>query len=121
MTVLAIDLMNDYSKWLKNRVVKHKREAWMRSVFLIPSIICFSSGLELWQQLIPVLMLIFWYWLLFDGIYNILRGFKWFFTGSDDKDDAISDNFLQRLKPWQHIAVKIGGAIVCTVGYIIIK
>lgn len=121
VTVLTIDLISDYRKWLNKKRVKHTLEGLIRIIFLIPSIICFSWKLGLWQTFIPCFMIMFWYWLCFDSIYNKLRGFNWFFTGSDDPDDAIADNILQRLKLWQQVTLKIGGAIIFTAVYIFLQ
>lgn len=121
ITIVAIDVVSDYRKWLKNRRVNHAREAWIRIAFLLPCVALFSLDLEWWWTFVPAFMVMSWYWLLFDSVYNVLRGFPVFFTGSDDPDDALSDNLLQKLKLWQHIAIKAGGVIISTVGYILLK
>jgi hypothetical protein len=66
-------------------------------------------------------MMAFFIWLFFDGLYNKIRGFNWWFTGSNDADDAKTDNFLQGLKLWQHVAIKVGGVVVTVTLYIIFK
>ncbi len=63
-------------------------------------------------------MAAFWWLFLFDGFYNNKRNFNWWFTGSDDSDDPKTDNLLQKLKPWQHKAVKIGAITILTTLYI---
>lgn len=50
---------------------------------------------------------------LFDGLYNIYRPLRpqlsWWFTGSEDgKNDASTDNFLQKLTLTQHKILKFG-------------
>ncbi len=67
----------------------------------IPAIFFFTKASDLdliFSIPISGLMIAFFIWLLFDGIYNLIRGFNWWFTGSDDADDAEADNFLQGLK-----------------------
>ena len=58
-----------------------------------------------------------WYWLLFDGIYNRIRGFNWWFTGSNDRDDAGTDNFLQSIPLWLHVTIKVAGALASSIIY----
>ena len=70
---------------------------------------------------IPAAMIALFIWLFFDGLYNKVRGFNWWFTGSNDPDDAKTDNFLQRLKLWQHVVIKIGGLALFVTLYILTK
>lgn len=65
-------------------------------------------------------MVAFFMWNMFDGIYNKLRGYNWWFTGSNDGDDAKTDNFLQSLSPLMQKVVKIGGLALFTTLYIIL-
>jgi len=120
--LLIIKLVNDYRLWLDSKPVNHSKEWKILVACCIPSIILFTlkSNLD-WYFAIPLsgLMIAFFIWLFFDGIYNVLRGFNWWFTGSDDADDAKSDNFLQSLKLWQHIAIKIGGLALLITIYIL--
>lgn len=73
--------------------------------------------------LIPGFMIGSWVWFLFDGFYNIYRPLRpqlsWWFTGSEDgKDDAETDNLLQKLTLNQHKALKFGLILVSTILYI---
>lgn len=86
-----------------------------------PSIYIFTkiSALEwYYASAASALMVALLIWLLFDGLYNWVRGYGWWFTGSDDKDDAATDNILQRLKLWQHILLKIGLLLVSLAVYL---
>lgn len=107
---LIIDLYTDLRLFYKKKKVSHGRGAALRLIGLVPAI--YLMG---WPA---ILMVGFWYWFLFDSLYNAFRGYSIWFTGSDDKDDAKSDNFLQRLKLWQHIAIKLGGVVVSTAFYL---
>lgn len=119
--VLCFDLISDYKKWITHRSVDHTFEAWQRAVFLVPSIIGFHLACpnnELWILLLIVPMLFFAYWLIFDGLYNKLRGFDWWFAGSDDQDDAKLDNLQQFLgRRWSKV-VKICGLLTFLFFYI---
>lgn len=121
LVVLAFDLYSDYKKWITNRSVDHTFEAWQRGMFLVPSVLAFHMAIpdrEIWSILIVPLPIFFYYWFLFDGLYNKLRGYDWWFLGSDDSDDAKLDNLLQAIgKTWGKI-LKIGGIIISTLLYI---
>jgi len=67
------------------------------------------------------LLVAFFIWLMFYGFYTLVRGFNWWFTGSNDPDDAKTDNFLQGLKLWQHVVIKIGGLALFVTLYILTK
>ncbi len=112
IAVLAWDIASDYRKWLRQKSVAHAKEAWLRCLLLIPSIVIFTiahPGNSWWHLVYTLLMCFFVYWLIFDGIYNKLRGYDWWFTGSNDPDDAATDNFLQSIPKWLHILIKLGG------------
>ena len=97
---ITVDLATDYRKWLKQKPVNHVWGAILRMAGLAPAL--YLMG---WEYTLLVLSV---YWFAFDGLYNTLRGFGWWFTGSDDPDDAQTDNLIQQLKQWQHIALKVG-------------
>lgn len=117
LTVLTVDLITDYRKWLRGKRVRHTWEAFVRVLCLVPAIILLTRFEWYWFP-VPALMVMFWYWLLFDGFYNTLRGYGWWFTGSDDPDDAHSDNLLQELTLKQHIILKLSGCLVTAGVYI---
>ena len=118
---LIIKLSVDYHKWISHKPVNHTKEWWIIVAMEVPAGWLFVKYSDILFPLsIPIVagMMMFWFWFLFDGIYNQLRGYNWWFTGSDDKDDPTTDNFLQSLKLWQHIAIKIGGIILFTTLYL---
>ena len=129
---LIIKLFIDFNKWNKNQPVNHKKEWIIIAICEIPSGLLFlypmlpifegdyfKTAFEYFYKILLIgLMVGFWFWFLFDGLYNIKRNFNWWFTGSEDADDATSDNFLQSLKKWQQIVFKIGTIILFTFLYI---
>lgn len=102
--VLILNLIVDYGEWIKNKPVNHGKEAWIRLVLLIPSIWILSPPV-LWV----LLMEFFVYWTLFDGIYNKLRGFDWWFPGSVEKSDAILDKLQRKLGKTGSLILKFVG------------
>lgn len=121
LAVLAIKLGYDYKLWKKELPVDHKKEWKLMAVGCIPSIVLLSFGVHGFSKdaflSLPfsASAIAFFIWLMFDGIYNKIRNLDWWYTGTDDPDDASTDNFLQKLKLWQHIAIKVGGLILSSV------
>lgn len=133
---LAYKVKNNFEKWKIDKPVNHSKEwKWVALAETTTSglFFIFLSDQPLWYSIpVSLFMIAFWFWFLFDGWYNLIRkkyaersGWKlingqydFWYTGSNDKDDAVSDNFLQRLKPWQHKALKISLIILFTYLYI---
>lgn len=119
---LIVKLVHDYKKWLNSKPVNHKKEWLMMVAANIPSIIIFTLQSSLawyYAAIVSGLMIAFFIWLFFDGIYNLLRGYGIFFTGSDDPDDADADNFLQSVPLWLHVVIKVGGLALFVILYAI--
>lgn len=122
---LAYKLKNNFEKWKIDKPVNHSKEwKWVALAEATTAGLFFIilSGRELWYSIpVSLLMIAFWFWFLFDGLYNVIRkryainsGWKlingqydFWYTGSNDKDDAVTDNFLQRLTPSQHKVLKV--------------
>jgi hypothetical protein len=109
LLVLIMDLWIDYNKWLHNHSVNHSRKAWVRFAFLLPSLTLFYLAAS--HTLLTIIAVLgmagFIYLTLFDGLYNVLRGFKWTFTGSDEgAGDAWTDRIQRRLGPMWSMVVK---------------
>lgn len=114
-TVLILDLRSDYLLWKRNKPVNHIRGAVIRTLGLIPSILILSLPMtamsfgQVFLKLLLVSGVIFGaWWILFDGIYNRLRGYGWWFNGSIDLDDAWLDKFLRNMPDWQEASIKLG-------------
>lgn len=117
LAVLAWDLWSDYRKWLRSRTVNHKKEAILRMILLIPSGILFMWD-QPWFFIFAVVPLMgFWWLLLFNGIYNRLRGFGWWFAGSVDPDDSWIDRWIYSGSNTAQVII-IPGVFVSTVTYI---
>lgn len=120
--VIIVKLVLNIKAWHARKPVKHFIEWLIMAAACVPSIIIFTneSSLATWLAAgVSAGMIAFFIWLFFDGFYNVLRGYGWFFTGSDDKDDAKTDDLLQRLPLWLHIVIKIGTLIALLTVYIL--
>lgn len=131
--VLLWDIKADFKYWKEERPINHSNQGFKRLMLLSPSIIMYSIPLywgvdNIWLQVAVVLFIVglsflqvcFRYWLFFDGLLSNKKRFNFWHLGSDGPEDGKTDNFLQGLKKWQHIAIKLGGAILFTAIYIII-
>lgn len=107
--IVMIKIFHDYTFWKKEQPIDHPKE-WRGMAFLstVPMLIMTAETSLQWWFSIPlsfsIIALIIW--LLFDGGYNLIRKFNWWFTGSNDPDDAKTDDFLQKLTLIEHIIVK---------------
>jgi hypothetical protein len=118
LAVLAYDLFSDYSQWIRGERISHRAELKERIVLLTVPVLLLAvplKGAFLWGLLLSGAMAGLLYWCLFDGLYNIMRGFPWLFTGSVDPDDAATDKLLRRY-PWMQWA-RIGVAAALLITY----
>lgn len=107
---IAFNVWYDYRLWLKEKRRPHKKGWRLKAVTSIPAIVTlFWVGGYDWYYDggLSVLMSMSWFLLLFDGLYNVVRGFEFFFLGSNDKDDASTDNFFQSIPMWAGVAIKL--------------
>lgn len=118
--VLYWDVIDDYIKWKQNIALNHTKEAIIRGLLLLPTIVALSVNEFDFFKLVIVLLMVFLWWLfLFDGIYNHIRGFNWWFLGSVDDNDALTDK-LQRKIPLSILKVsKILLPLIFTTVYIL--
>lgn len=131
--VLLWDIKADFRYWKEEKPINHSNQGFKRLMLLTPSIILYSIPLywevdSLWLQIAIILLVVgisflhvcFRYWLLFDGLLSNKKRFNFWSLGSDGPEDGRTDNFLQRLKKWQHIAIKVGGAAIFVTIYILV-
>lgn len=121
LAVLYWDVKSDHKKWKENVSVNHTKEMIIRITLLTP------SALALWLAnfsivALPIVLLMqgSWWWELFDGFYNKIRGFKWRFNGSIDPDDSRLDSFLYHISAKKQMLLKWGLIILFTTLYIIV-
>jgi hypothetical protein len=130
---LCLKLKDNFEKWKINVPVKHTEEIIPVVLAEVPAgVFFFVLADNTWSLVAATGMMMFWFWFLFDGFYNLMRRWwrkkqgmlyshlTWWYTGTNDKDDAKSDNFLQSIKLWQHVFIKIGGIVLFTILYIIL-
>jgi len=119
--VLVWKLYTNFQKWKKHIEPKHFKEWCIMAIACAPSILIFGHMLSLkwyYSYTIPAVFLCFFLWIFFDGLYNKMRNYGWWFTGSDDPEDAKTDNFLQSIPLWLHITIKLIGFLGGLVLYI---
>jgi hypothetical protein len=100
--LIIVKLAFDVRLWLNNRQNRH-RWAWLVAIVLL--VCSWQAGWEstgIW---------FFWYWIIFDGMYNILIGEKWWYIG----ETAWLDK-MQRIYPFL-VYVKYAGAILSIIFY----
>lgn len=126
--ILRREVIRDLKAWKEGRYADiNHRSGWIRRAYcLVPCIGLLTVAIQPhgWQLLIAGListvLCAFAWWLLFDGWFNNIRGFNWWYTGSDDPNDAHTDDLIQGLRKWQHIAVKAGACVIFLTAYILL-
>jgi len=127
IVVMYFDVQSDYKRLVTN-TIEHKRGAIVRAIALLFPFGCFYFPLQsndFWFILGKVIivggMMMAWWWEFFDGWLNTKRGESWRFNGSDDENDAKTDNFLQKYSPSKQAIIKWSLIIVFTIIYIILN
>ena len=112
VTVMYFDVKSDYKRIPTGRV-SHGRGQVLRILALLPSFACFMLPVDdesiptvMIKILITAAMMAAWWWEFFDGWLNKMRRYSWRYNGSDDADDAKSDNFLQQFSPKEQMVIK---------------
>lgn len=118
--VLYFSVHRHYKKWKKKKPINHYRAWMMRATALMPSVV-WISGPSLLSLGISALLEATVFLLLFDGFYNNIRGFNWWFLGSVDPDDAWADK-IQRKIPLKYLKLlKVGIPATLLILYILTK
>lgn len=125
--ILRGDVYSDYQKWLNEKYgdIKHTKEGWRRFFFLCPSIILYTLCLRpgsFWSIVIGLFLSGFliasWYWTFFDGWFNVKRGFRFFYKGTNDMYDANIDNLVEKLSTKTIALIKISLILISTLCYL---
>lgn len=107
---IAFNVWYDYRLWLKEKRRPHKK-GWrlkaVTSILPILTLIWVSDYKWYYAGGFSVFMAMSWFLFLFDGVYNTLRNFGFFYRGTNDPDDALTDNFFQVIPFWLGILIKI--------------
>ena len=122
LILLFAKLIIDFNQREDGKLINHKLEWRVLALLSCFPIYFFTIASSFYFfVVVPVAggMIAFFIWIFFDGLYNLSRGYNWWFTGTDDPDDAAMDNFLQKLTLNQHKSIKIFGFLLFTILYII--
>lgn len=117
----------DWRKWKANLNAasnrrNHKKGWRLKFVTCIPSVVFFALASDfLWViNLISVaLMEVGLFSLFFDGVLNIFKSQPFFYLGSDDDNDAHTDDFYQSMSHGWHITLKLIIAFATTGFYVL--
>jgi len=108
---IAGNVWYDLKLYFKEKRRPHKKGWRLKGSTSIPSLVLliWVSEYEWYYAAgFSILMVMSWFLLLFDGFYNVIRGFGFFYRGSEDgKEDAKTDNFFQSIPMWAGIVIKV--------------
>lgn len=122
---LALFLVKDLKKWRNGIPVDHGGKTVIKRLpFQLPAAICFCIYANNLAAIpIAYIMMNFFWWEFFDGIYNIARKKKWRFNGSFNDighTDAFTDKMLRKMKPLQQALLKWGLILISVFVYILL-
>jgi len=116
-SLITIKVATDYRQWLAKRnqvlnksIIQHGKEWLLMVVGTAPSIYLFAKqSAFIWPvaALLSAYMCAWIIWNFFDGIFNVIRRFGWFYHGSGESTAANTD----RIPAWLAIPLKVGGLI----------
>lgn len=123
IVALMINLAVDYNIILTKGRINHKNIShWIRKASIcMPSVVLLALATNakwIWALLFSGLMVAFWFYLLFGLFLNILRGFKWSYTGTPDEWDSGTEKIERNLPTWAVIGFKLLLIIVSTYVYV---
>ncbi len=117
-------VIHDYVEFLDKGKIDHrnKKPLLIKAIAVLPAWVLFTFNSDakfVWASSVSLLMCCFWFWLFFDGLFSVIRGYNFWFTGSEDgKEDAVTDNILQSIPLPLHIFIKTSLVIISTYIYI---
>lgn len=124
IVVLNIELYLDGRRLKKQKGIKHRSKPLKRFFMLNASIAGFVVAHPwewYWSLLLVLPMIGFAWWLLFDGLYNVLRKEAWWYNGGHndptEPDDGWLDQKLEAITDRQEAWLKIGGTGVLILIY----
>lgn len=119
---LAGKLGVDYWRWKRGEAINHSHEAAITGLYLsavscLLAVPLYHRGVSFFFPFIYCWLLTgFTWWVLFDGLFNLIRREKWSFNEFDPTDAKL--DLLQQKYKWLPIA-KIIVSLGLKVGYII--
>lgn len=126
----VVKILVNYKTWLRKRnlvntksMINHTKEWFIMAACSLPGIVILGANSNnFWiGAAVAAGMFASFLWIFFDGGFNVIRGFPFFYTGSGEKTAANTDKFLKRLKLWQHILLKFGLLALFITLYILFK
>lgn len=121
--ILLVKLFYDYRQWVNFKRINHRKEfLFLLAAYIVPGVMFTqqTNASNFMSALVIFPMIGFWFWFLFDAAFNLIRGKNIWFTGSNDEDDAFTDDLIQGVPLWQHITIKLSGIVLFTYFYIVL-
>jgi len=111
IAALVYCLIRDYKKILDGGINHKNLSHWIiKALACTPCIVTLawvSGGRWMWALAFTSAMVACVFWLSFDICLNLLRGEKWYYNGSPDKFDSITEKGLKPFPIWLQQGIKI--------------
>lgn len=119
-----LNLIITNKKLLKREYINHSKQWKTKAVTCLPCVACFSAAIWQtswwWPASISILLVMAWFFLMFDGLFGWKVANDFFYTGSaKGKAHAKTDTFLQSMPRVLHIALKLFLCFITTYMYVV--
>ena len=120
--IVILKLWYDIYKWKQHIQIKHTKEWFIVAGASLYSIYILGNHLTVPKLLgcsLSALLIAFFIWVFFNGLYNTTRGQNWWFLGDNTKYSSKIDKFLRKFPLWARQTIEIGLLIISITLYII--
>ena len=112
----------DFKLWQRHLPINHAKEIAIVSIPVGVSVFLFgyASGFAFpYNYLAAIFLCGSWYMFLFNGLYNLVRHFNWWFIGTPDDNDSLTEKFFRAIGMPTTIALQVLLIIISTYLYFI--
>ena len=129
ITAIAILLVTIYFKvaydfklWQRHIPVNHPKEITIIAIPVSVSIFLLAISTDYalpYNYLVSLFLCSSWYFFLFNGFYNLVRRYNWWFIGTPDANDSWTERFFRAIGMPTTIALQLLLILISTYFYFI--
>lgn len=110
LSTIYFKVVYDFKLWKKHIPINHAKEILIVSIPVGVSVYLFGYESDCsfpLNYLISFLLCASWYMFLFNGGFNLVRHFNWWFIGTPDPNDSGTEKFFRKIGMPATIALQI--------------